>query len=209
MTSTPSASRQRTSASAPVMRSLMRAPPPCLRTKRTSRSVRARPSVTARLGRAHAARRAASSSSSTCERDRAGVDVDGDRVALGDERDRAARRRLGGHVADRRALRGAGEAPVGDERDARARAPCPLIAEVGVSISRMPGPALGTLVADDDDVAGDDARRRGWPRRRPPRHSKTRAGPVCTRISGGTADCLTTAPSGARLPRSTRRPPSG
>ena len=39
--------------------------------------------------------------------------------------------------------------------------------------------------------------------------SNTRAGPVWTSISCATADCLTTQPSGARLPLSTAMPPVG
>ena len=39
--------------------------------------------------------------------------------------------------------------------------------------------------------------------------SKTRAGPVCCRISGATTACLTTAPSGARLPKRMASPPRG
>src|SRR3954452_8673759 len=49
------------------------------------------------------------------EGDAAGGDVDGDRVAVADEADEPALRRLGGDVADREARRPAGEAAVGEQ----------------------------------------------------------------------------------------------
>jgi hypothetical protein len=55
-------------------------------------------------------------------------------------------------VADDEAVAAAGEAAVGDQRDLLAQ-PRPMTALVGESISRMPGPALRALVADDDHVA--------------------------------------------------------
>ena len=55
--------------------------------------------------------------------------------------------------------------------------PAPFIAPVTASISRMPGPALRALVADDDDVAGVDRARRGSPPSPRPRRRSTRAVP--------------------------------
>ena len=125
-TSTPSASRQRTSASAPVMRSRHDEHRPLVRADETSLRVAGEDAGRDLRRRRRPRRaRAASSSSATSSVSVAGVDVDGDRVALVDERDRTARGRLGRHVADRRALGGAGEAAVGDERDAVRQSPCP------------------------------------------------------------------------------------
>ena len=54
------------------------------------------------------------------EVERPRVDVDRDRVAVAHDGERAAARRLGRDVADHQPARRAGEAPVGDERDALA-----------------------------------------------------------------------------------------
>ena len=83
------------------------------------------------------------------------VDVDGDRVAVAHGGDRPAARRLGGDVAGHEAVRGAGEAPVGEQRDVLAEA---------LAVDRRgdrehlahAGAADRALVADDDDVAGLD-----------------------------------------------------
>ncbi len=86
--------------------------------------------------------------------------------------------------------------------------PIPATADVGVSISLMPGPPFGPsylITATSPSVI------------RPCRIASTAsssdpkilAGPACVSISGKTADCFTTAPSGARLPHRTARPPLG
>ena len=88
------------------------------------------------------------------------VRVDGDAVAVLDQGDRAAVRRLGGHVADAEAVGAAGEAAVGDERTV---APAPGAghgAGDGQHLAHA-GAALGALVADDDH----GARRRSAPAR--------------------------------------------
>ena len=83
------------------------------------------------------------------------VDVDGDLVALADRRDRAALGRLGGDVADHQAAGGAGEAAVGDHRDALAQA---LADDRRGHLEHLAhaGAADRALVADHDDVAGVD-----------------------------------------------------
>src|SRR4051812_11651609 len=87
------------------------------------------------------------------ERQRAGVDVDRDRVAVAHRGERPAARRLGRDVADHEPAGGAGEPAVGDERD--------RLAEAGADDRRgdaehlaHPGAAGGALVADDEHVAG-------------------------------------------------------
>ena len=82
-------------------------------------------------------------------------DVDGDDVAVPDGRDRAAARRLGRDVADHEAVRGAGEAPVGQQRDVLAQARAVDGAGDGEHLAHA-GAAGRALVADDDDVAGHD-----------------------------------------------------
>ena len=84
--------------------------------------------------------------------------------------------------------------------------PYPAIAEVGFSISRIPGPPFGPsyrititspgLIFPDliASVASSSL-------------SKILAGPSCTSISAQTAERFTTLPSGARFPLSTARPP--
>ena len=58
-------------------------------------------------------------------------------------RDRAAARRLGRDVADHEAVRRAGEAPVGDQRDVLAEPCADERRRSRASISRMPGPPSG------------------------------------------------------------------
>ena len=70
-----------------------------------------------------AARRFVSVASSTQDVDRAGGNVDGDKVVFLDEADHAALGRFRRNVPDRKAGRAAGEAPVGDERAGLAEAP--------------------------------------------------------------------------------------
>ncbi len=87
--------------------------------------------------------------------DAAVVDVDGDLIALPDRRDRAALGRLGGDVADHQAAGGAGEAAVGDHRDALTQA---LADDRRGDLKHLAhaGAADGALVADHDDVTGID-----------------------------------------------------
>ena len=78
--------------------------------------------------------------------------VEGDHVAVAEERDRAALGRLGADVADAEAAGGAGEAAVGDERHLLAHA---LAGEGGGGGEHLAhaGAADRALVADDDDLA--------------------------------------------------------
>ena len=84
--------------------------------------------------------------------------------------------------------------------------PIPAIAEVGLSISLIPGPPLGPSYLITTTSPGTIL---------PPlissiassSDSKTLAGPSCTIISSTTAERLTTLPSGARFPLSTASPP--
>ena len=84
--------------------------------------------------------------------------------------------------------------------------PIPAIADVGLSISLMPGPPLGPSYLITTTSPGTIF---------PPfiaaiassSQSNTLAGPSCTSISSTTAERLTTEPSGARLPERTARPP--
>ncbi|CRK45441.1 hypothetical protein BN1723_006607 [Verticillium longisporum] len=82
--------------------------------------------------------------------DDAPLGVNGDDVAVLDETDGAALLGLGHNVADEEAVAAAGEAAVGQQRD--------VLAEAGAHDGRArlehlghAGPALGALVADDDD----------------------------------------------------------
>ena len=84
---------------------------------------------------------------------RAGVDVDRDLVAVADRGDRAAARRLGRDVAGHEAVGGAGEAAVGEQRDAARRGPAPMIAAVTREHLAHARAAGRALVADHDDVA--------------------------------------------------------
>ena len=78
--------------------------------------------------------------------------VEGDHVAVAEERDRAALGRLGADVADAEAAGGAGEAAVGDQRHLLAHA---LAGEGGGGREHLAhaGAADRALVADDDDLA--------------------------------------------------------
>ena len=91
----------------------------------------------------------------THDLERAGRDIDADQIALLDERNRAAVRRLRGHMADSRTLGSAGEAPVGDKRDGGAQLRIGGNGLGGVEHLGHAG-ALGALVADDHGVAGLD-----------------------------------------------------
>ena len=82
--------------------------------------------------------------------------------------------------------------------------PAPMIAEVGESISRMPGPPFGPSYRITTTSPF-----RIWPAKMAARHassdSKTRAGPVMR--GAFTPVILATAPSVARLPRRMARWP--
>src|SRR6266851_1502771 len=84
--------------------------------------------------------------------DRAGDGVDRDLVAVAQQRDRAADRRLRPDMADAEAVRRAGEAAVGDQRHPIADT---LAVKGGGRRQHLAhaGPAARPLVADDDDVA--------------------------------------------------------
>ena len=84
--------------------------------------------------------------------------------------------------------------------------PIPTIADVGLSISLIPGPPLGpsylmtttspaTIFPPFMAAIASSSQ------------SNTLAGPVCTIISGTTAERFTTQPSGARFPLRTASPP--
>ena len=142
--------------------------------------------------------------SSTLEPPR--VDVDRDDVAVADEPDRPAASSLGRDVPDHQPARRAAEAPVGDERD------------------RVAEPAADDRRGDREHLghAGRARRalRRGRRRPRPAARHRRRP-PPCTSpptrrrapARGGRGRSwpasLTTAPSGARLPRRTRSAPPG
>ena len=81
--------------------------------------------------------------------------VDRDRVAFLDERDRAAGLRLRRDVADDHAPRASREASVRDESD-RLAEPLPDQRRGRREHLLHAGPALRSLVADHDDVAGAD-----------------------------------------------------
>ena len=81
--------------------------------------------------------------------------IDGDRVAVLDEGERAAHVGFGRDVADDKAVAAAGEAAVGDERD--------IFAETfahdgggGREHFAHAGTAFGPFVTNDDHVAFDD-----------------------------------------------------
>ena len=79
-------------------------------------------------------------------------DVERDRVAVADERDRPAVRRLGGDVSGHEAVGGAAEAPVGDEGHGVAEAAAVDGGGDREHLAHARAP-LRTFVADDDDVA--------------------------------------------------------
>ncbi len=94
------------------------------------------------------------------------------------------------------ASRSPGEPAIGDERDSFVHAHAGQCRRRGEH-SRAAGPPLGLR-------NGSQGRRHresfwpGSPAKASSSLSKTLAGPACTSISGATADCFTTAPSGAR-----------
>mgnify|MGYP007047224592 CR=1 FL=1 len=143
--------------------------------------------------------------SSTWSFDFAGGDVDGNDVPLLHQADGAALGGLGADVADGGAAGSAGEAPVGDKGHRLAQTHA---ADGGGGVEHLPhtGAALGPLIADDYHVSGvdllgidvGDGLLLGVV------HP---GGAWWTIISGATADCFTTQPSGARLPLSTAMPP--
>src|SRR5690606_21906798 len=92
------------------------------------------------------------------ELDRARLGIDGDHVAVHDQRDRAAVGRLGADVANAETPRGAREAPVGDQRDALAHA---LPVERGGRGEHLAhaGASLRAFVADHHDAAFADLTR--------------------------------------------------
>ena len=96
-----------------------------------------------------------SQSSSLLDVERAVGDVEGDPVAVAEERDRAAVDGLGGDVADAQARRTAGEAAVGDQQDVLAEAGALDRAGDREHLAHARA-ALRALVADHHDVAGGD-----------------------------------------------------
>src|SRR5438874_10103616 len=78
--------------------------------------------------------------------------VEGDHVAVAEQRDRAADCRLGPDMADAEAARRAGEAAVGDERDLAAGALAVERRRCRQHLAHA-GAAARALVADDEDVA--------------------------------------------------------
>ena len=133
-------------------------------------------------------------------------DVDGDRVAVAHGGDRPAARRLGGDVAGHEAVGGAGEAPVGEQRDVLAE-PLPHERRGDREHLAHPGAARGALVADHDDVARARSPLAVTAAIASSSDSKTRAGPSWWRRSWPAS--LTTQPSGARFPRRIASPPVG
>src|SRR5436309_10242883 len=83
------------------------------------------------------------------------LDVDDDRVAVAQRRDRAALGGLGRDVADHEAVGRPGEAPVGHQRDGVAQARA-LQGARHVQHLAHARPALGPFPADDDHVVGFD-----------------------------------------------------
>src|SRR6187551_2011556 len=83
--------------------------------------------------------------------DRAVDGIDGDHVAVAQQRDRSAKRRLGADMADAKATRRAGEAPIGDERNLAAGA-LPGQRRRGREHLAHAGAAARALVADDEYV---------------------------------------------------------
>ena len=195
-----------TSAALPSRRPLIRSPPR-VRAEETLRAYFARtPLDTRGSGATQPARRCSSSSSSTLDLERSRVDIDRDQVPVADEGDRASPHRLGRDVADHHAPGRAAEAAVGDEHDRVAQA---APDDRGgdrehLRHARRPGRAL---VADDDDFARlDDSGVDGLQARRLRAEDARRAAVAWSRSWPAS---LTTAPSGARLPRSTRSAPPG
>src|SRR5260221_10036300 len=84
--------------------------------------------------------------------ERAGLGVQGDDVAVAQQPDRTADRRLGSDMADAEAAGGAGAATVGDERHLLAHA-LAVNGRGGREHLAHAGAAARSLVADDDDLA--------------------------------------------------------
>ena len=139
------------------------------------------------------------------EPERSRVDIDRDEVCVADEGDRASTHRLGRDVADHQPTCRAAETSVGDEHD--------RLAEAAPDDRRgdrqhfrhsgaPAGPSLRTTITSPGCATPP------WtPALHASSESNTRAGP---RWNGGSWPAsLTTAPSGARLPRSTRNAPPG
>ena len=78
-------------------------------------------------------------------------------VAIGDGGDRAAVRGFGRDVADHKAVRGAGEAAVGEQSDGIAETSADQRGGDGEHFAHA-GAALGSFVANHDDIAGFDLR---------------------------------------------------
>ena len=99
-------------------------------------------------------RRSSSASGTSARSSRASTSMHDD-VAVLQQRERAAVECLGRHVADHEAVRRARESAVRDERD---RLREPLADDGGGDVQHLahPRPAGRPLVADDDDVAGQD-----------------------------------------------------
>src|SRR5207302_5893533 len=83
-------------------------------------------------------------------------DVDRDRVAILHGGDRTAVEGLGRDMPGHEPMRGAGEAPVSEQRDVLAQ-PDAVQGRRDREHLAHAGPAGRALVADDDDVAGGDA----------------------------------------------------
>ena len=195
------------SATAPTRRS-SRSPRPlpdvapgggeAVRTRQASRACRTAPSRRRADGRPvareyaavgpppagdQAARRAASSASVTSTRsDRASMSI-ADRVAVADDRERPAAGRLGRHVADHQAARGAREAPVGDERHGLPEPGADDGARDAEHLAHA-RPARRPLVADDEHVARLHAPPSARRSRTPPRSRTPAPARDCRRALG-------------------------
>ncbi len=90
------------------------------------------------------------------QRERAFLGVDDERVTFIDQRERAAAIGFRSDVADDKSVSAAGETPVGDERDILAEAAAHDGAR-GAEHFAHARAALRAFVADDDDIARDDA----------------------------------------------------
>ena len=128
------------------------------------------------------------------------------RVAVLRQRDHPARRGLGAAWQTDSPEVPPENRPSVTRAQARPR-PLPLRKLVGYSISCMPGPPLGPSYRISTTSPAST-----FPPRIPSTAaswlSKTLAGPEKRHSSSGTPAVLTIAPSGARLPYSTARPPS-
>ena len=99
----------------------------------------------ARIGFRRASRICAGASARaapTCKRDFTTLCINRDLIAGLDQGQRAAERRFRRHMPDHEAMAAAGKPSVGDQRDLLPR-PLPMMALVGLNISRMPGPPFG------------------------------------------------------------------